>query len=417
MRRRSLWFLFATLLAALMLGAVGCGGDDDEGGDAGGDAAETTEEGGAAEQGPIVIGAAIDQTNFMRFFDGPALVAAQIQAEKINEAGGVDGREIEFRVENHQLKPENVKAVATDLVGADVDIGWVTCDVDWSTPAIQEFTGAGKLTIAPCIGTDQMGPKRFGEQGELAFSFGNVAQDEGAAIAHLANEKGFKTAHVVTDKVIVYTQNVCQAFKKRFTELGGRIVRDESFTQGDKTISNVVSRVNSQPADAIVICTITATDIPTFVSGVRSLGNNTPILSPWSIDGSFWLPKNPNVSDNLWIVTFASVYGDDPNPEVQELIDEMKARDAAPATGGFIGGAAAIQTIAHAVEETGSTEGSELAAVIEKLSEFDTISGKISFSDEWHTVFGREFRVIHIEKGKPKFAQLIKSDGPAEIGS
>jgi branched-chain amino acid transport system substrate-binding protein len=416
MRGRTWWALVATLLLALVLAAAGCGGDDEEG-DGGGEAAATTEEGGAQEQGPIVIGAAIDQTNFMRFFDGPALVAAQIQADKINEAGGVGGRQIEFRVENHQLKPENVKAVATDLVEGDVDIGWVTCDVDWSTPAIQEFTGAGKLTIAPCIGTDQMGPKRFGDQGELAFSFGNVAQDEGAAIAHLAVEKGFKTAHVVTDKVIVYTQNVCQAFKERFTELGGKVVRDESFTQGDKTISNVVSRVNSAQADAIVICTITDKDIPTFVSGVRSLGNNTPILSPWSIDGSFWLPKNPNVSDNIWVVTFASVYGDDPNPEVQELIEEMQARDAAPATGGFIGGAAAIQTIAHAIEETGSTEGEELAKVIEGLSGFDTISGKISFSDEWHTVFGREFRVIHIEKGKPKFAQLIKTTGPADIAS
>ena len=39
------------------------------------------------------------------------------------------------------------------------------------------------LTVAPCIGTDQMGPKRFGTAGKLAFSFGNVAQDEGSAMA------------------------------------------------------------------------------------------------------------------------------------------------------------------------------------------------------------------------------------------
>ena len=66
-----------------------------------------------------------------------------------------------------------------------------------------EGTSAGLLTVAPCIGTDQMGPKRFGDAGRLAFSYGNVAQDEGAALAELANEKGWKTANVVTDKAIV----------------------------------------------------------------------------------------------------------------------------------------------------------------------------------------------------------------------
>ena len=48
----------------------------------------------------------------------------------------------------------------------------------------------GKLTVAPCIGTDQMGPKRFGAKGRLAFSFGNVAQDEGSAMAAVRLEQG-----------------------------------------------------------------------------------------------------------------------------------------------------------------------------------------------------------------------------------
>ena len=51
---------------------------------------------------------------------------------------------------------------------------------------MQESINAGKLTVAPCIGTDQMGPKRFGAKGRLAFSFGNVAQDEGSAMAEYA---------------------------------------------------------------------------------------------------------------------------------------------------------------------------------------------------------------------------------------
>ena len=222
-RRLTRLALIATMLFAL-LAVAGCG-DDDDGGGGGGGGGETT-----AEEGPITIGAAVDQTKLMKFFDGPALTAAQIQAEQVNAAGGVDGRNLEFKVQNTRLDPARTKAAAVDLIDQGADIMWVTCDVDWATPSTQEGIQAGLLTVAPCIGTDQMGPKRFGDAGSLAFSYGNVAQDEGAALAELANEKGWKTANVVTDKAIAYTQNACQAFKQRFEELGGTIASDESFS-------------------------------------------------------------------------------------------------------------------------------------------------------------------------------------------
>src|SRR6059058_3359210 len=88
------------------------------------------------------------------------------------------------------------------------------------------------------------------KKGALAFSFGNVAQDEGAAMAEYAFKvKHWKTATTVTDNVIVYFKNIVQAFTVRYRELGGKIVDTESFTSGDKTIQNVVSRVNQKKAD------------------------------------------------------------------------------------------------------------------------------------------------------------------------
>jgi hypothetical protein len=68
---RSLFLVGALALAA-------CGGDDEGSSSDAGNA--------GAEKGPIVIGAAIDQTKLMKFFDGPALAAAQIRAEEINAA-------------------------------------------------------------------------------------------------------------------------------------------------------------------------------------------------------------------------------------------------------------------------------------------------------------------------------------------
>ncbi|MBS1879240.1 MAG: ABC transporter substrate-binding protein [Actinobacteria bacterium] len=408
----------AVLVGALGLAACGGGSSSTTGSNTGSETSETSGGGGetASNKGPIKIGAAIDETNLMKFFDGPALAAAEIEAEKINKEGGVDGRKIEFTVENTQLEPAKTKSVAENEVNGGAEIMWVTCDVDWATPSIQVGLKAGLLTVSPCIGTDQMGPKRFGSEGELAFSYGNVAQDEGAALAALFKKHGWKTVDIVPDQSIAFTQNVCESFKNRFEENGGKVVVEEKFTEGDGTIGSVANHVNSSPADAILICATTQNDLPTFVSGVRSAGNQTPIVGPWSIDGSFWLPKSPKISNNIWVTTYASIYGDDPNPEVRELISEMDKKGAEPATGGFVTGASAIDGIKAAVEENeGSTEGKALAESMVNFKDLPTISGEISFSPELHTVFGREYRVIEIKDGKPHYVEMVKAGTPAEL--
>ena len=52
--------------------------------------------------------------------------------------------------------------------------------------------------------------------------------------------------------------------------------------------------------------------LSTLISGLRTLGNNTPILNSWAGDGTYWLPKKPQVT-NYYFVTYASIFGDDPN--------------------------------------------------------------------------------------------------------
>jgi branched-chain amino acid transport system substrate-binding protein len=398
----------AGLLAALtVLAAVGCGSSSKS----------STSAGSTVAKGkPIVIGAAIDQTALMSSFDDPALAAAQLEVKKINAQGGVDGHKLEFKVENTQLKPDRTKSAASDLINQGANVLWVTCDVDFATPAIQQGLNAKLLTVAPCIGTDQMGPQRFGSAGKLAFTYGNVAQDEGSAVAQLAIKKGWKTADVVTDKQIVYSVNVCKSFTKKFTELGGKVVDQESWTQGDHTIGNVVSRVNNHKADTIALCTTTSPDLPTFVSGIRGVGNKSSIIGAWELDGAYWLPKSPKVSDNIWLTTYASVYGDDPSKDVQGLIDQLKTGGKPPVTGGFVTGAAAIDGIVAALKQTGgSTDGAKLAAAMEKFQNLPTISGNVSFSPQLHSVFGREYRIIHIENGKPKYDSLLKAPGLANI--
>jgi branched-chain amino acid transport system substrate-binding protein len=356
----------------------------------------------AAAGKPIVIGWADDSTGNMAPFDQPALAAAKVEVAKINAAGGVKGRPLSIvTCDTQGNKPDVAKSCGAKLVGQHVDVLFTTCDVDYGTPVIQEGIDAGILTIAPCIGTDQMGPKRFGAKGALAFSFGNVAQDEGSAMAQWAWGKGWKTAATGTNTLLVYFKNVVQAFQARFKQLGGKIVAQATYTTGQNNVGNAVTQLNGVKADVYVTSTSFA-ELPGFVSGLRTLGNNTPILNSWAGDGTYWIAKGVKVS-NYYAVTFASAFGDDPNPAVNALAKKVKA-----GTGGFVTGAAAIDGVVTAINRAGgSTNGAALAAQMVKFKKVPTISGLVSFSPALHTVFGRKYRVISITGTKAKVVGTV----------
>jgi branched-chain amino acid transport system substrate-binding protein len=357
-------------------------------------AARTT----ASSARPIVIGWAFDSKGAMAPFDNPALAAAQLRVTQWNKKGGVDGRKLQIRTCDTQgNKPATAKACALKLLSGGANVIFTTCDVDLAAPVVQEAINRGVLAIAPCIGTDQMGPKRFGPKGKLAFSFGNVAQDEGSAMAQYAWGRGWRTATLATDGVIVYFKNVVQAFKARWTQLGGKVVDQETYhSLGGNDVQNAISRINAKKSDVIVTSTAGAFGaLSTFISGLRSLGNDTPILNSWAGDGTYWLPKSPPVT-NYYFVTYASIFGDDPNPAVNKLAKQVHA-----GTGGFLGGSAAIDGLVTAIKRAGgSTNGAALAAKMEKFKKVPTLSGLVSFSPKLHTVFGRQYRVIKIQNNK-----------------
>lgn len=354
---------------------------------------------------PITIGWAFDGKGAMAPFDGPALAAAQARIKVWNKRGGVAGRKLRIiTCDTQGNKPATAKSCAAKLLGRGANVIFTTCDVDFAAPVVQESINRGVLAIAPCIGTDQMGPKRFGAKGRLAFSFGNVAQDEGSAMAEYAWRKGWRSAALATDTVIVYFKNVVQAFEARWKQLGGKVVAKESYQSlGSTNVQNAVSRLNGVKADVIVTSTAGAFGaLSTLISGLRSLENDTPVINSWAGDGTYWLPKSPPVT-NYYFVTYASVFGDDPNKAVNALAKQVKA-----GTGGFVTGAAAIDGLVSAVKRAkGSTKGSVLAGKLEKFKRVPTVSGLVSFSPRLHSVFGRQYRVIRIQNNKPKVVGTV----------
>jgi hypothetical protein len=214
--------------------------------------------------------------------------------------------------------------------------------------------------------------------------------------------------------VIVYFRNVVQAFKARWEQLGGKVVTEETYqSAGGSPASwqNTVTRLNAKSADVIVTSTAAAfgAQVP-IMNGLRTLGNNTPILNSWAGDGNYWYTDDPKVN-NYYYVTFASAFGNDPVAAVNLLAKRNAAAIAkAGSTGAFITGPAAIDGILVALKrDGGNTSGAALAAQMEKFKNVPTLSGLVSFSKTLHTVYGRQYRVIEVQNNTPKVVGTIKA--------
>jgi branched-chain amino acid transport system substrate-binding protein len=337
------------------------------------------------------------------------VASAKLHIKAVNAKGGALGRKLVLKTCDTQgNKPAVAKSCAAKLLGEGADVLFTTCDVQLAAPVVQEAINRGVLAVATCIGTDQMGPKRFGPKGRLAFTFGNVAQDEGSAMAEYAWSRGWRNAALATDTIIDYFKNVVKAFELRWTELGGKIVAKESYTSAfdgnadPASSQNVVNRLKDVKADVIVTATAPpwGAMVP-ILNGLRTLGVDTPFMNSWAGDGNYWLPKDPQVT-NYYFVTYASVFGDDPNPAANAIAKVVK-----PGVGSYITGPAAVDGVVTAIKRAKSTKGILLAAQMEKFNKVPTISGLVTFSKELHGVTGRAYRVIRIQDNQPKVVGSI----------
>src|SRR5829696_9518367 len=138
--RKTRWGVAAALLVGTALALAALGG--------------ASSDSSAATRPAIVIGWAYDSKGNMAPFDGPALAAARIHVQQINARGGVNGRRIRIDTcDTNNNEPTRAKTCARNLLARGADIIFVTCDVDFATPVVQEAINRGKLAIAPCIGT------------------------------------------------------------------------------------------------------------------------------------------------------------------------------------------------------------------------------------------------------------------------
>ncbi|MGY4175834.1 branched-chain amino acid transport system substrate-binding protein [Bradyrhizobium sp. USDA 4518] len=350
----------------------------------------------------IVVGFATAASGFMQAYDKPAQDAALIRIEEINKAGGLLGKKIKpVFADTKTDQAEGAKAGLAVLdQGADLVI--ISCDYDFGAPAALQAQAAGKVSFFLCAESIKAGIPGVGP---FSFSASVLAPVQGATMSEWAyTKKNARSFYRLLDSWTVYNKGICDGFDWMLPRLKeAKLVGSDTFKNDDASIASQITRIKSLPKepDAIMLCTM----MPGAVSAIkqiRAAGIKSMILNGSGVDGSYWMNAVPDLS-NFYVPVQGSVYGDDPNPKVNEFNKKYKEVTGGDPSSQYVyPGYVLIDVWAKAVERAKSTDAAAVVAELEKMNNESTLFGPRTFTKDIHHQNQGRYLIVDTEAGKPQ---------------
>ena len=396
----------AAIAGAPMLMLAACGSNSDGGKSAGTSLDDIKE---------FVIGASVAKTGGQTFYGGPAMVSVQEAIDAINAKGGLDGAKIKLVWEDSQTDFAKSAAAAEKVLDEGAQVLLVDCDFDYGLPAAQVAQKRGIVAMNLCAGSPRAGDPKVLPMG---FSMGIATNVESAAIADYAyNTLGYKKIYQLRDNSIEYSKSVCGYFAAAWKKLGGEIVGQDGFNNSDSSLQSQVSKLRDAAGDydAINLCTYNP-GLTTAVRQIRSGGIDAPLLGSFTWDGDSWLgDKGAGSLSDAYFPAYASLYGDDPRPAVNTLVQTVKAKmGSVPFTSFTIPGYSAVEALVKGIQLAGTTNAEKLVAAMETFDNEQFLVGPVTYNKEEHIrMLGKnEVAIMQVDQGKPSFVKMVT---PTEV--
>jgi branched-chain amino acid transport system substrate-binding protein len=244
----------------------------------------------------------------------------ELYMDNMNAAGGIGGTKVHVLVEDDQSRPEEAATAVNKLVDQDgviAVLGEVASSRSMAAAPICQQAGV------PMITPSSTNP-RVTEIGDYIFRVCFIDLFQGQMIAKFAKEKLGKTrAAVLRDNRNDYSVGLANYFSEAFRGMGGTIVADEAYSEGDQDFKAQLTVIKSKRPDFIMIPGY-YTEVGLIARQARELGINLPMLG-----GDGW------VSDRLLEIAQDALDGSflvnhywegDTNPAVQKFVKDYRAR-------------------------------------------------------------------------------------------
>ncbi len=379
-------------ITAALLSLMGCekkqpGPDSNGQAPATGAGAATGTNSGAATGGDadtILFGEVGSLTGAQATFGISTKNGIQMAVDEVNAAGGitVDGKakKLAVRVYDDQGKPEEAANAVSRLINQDkvtVILGEVASS---NSLAMAPKAQAAKV---PMITPSSTNPK-VTQVGDFIFRVCFIDPFQGTVMAKFATETlKAKNVAILKDNKSDYSLGLAQFFTETFAKLGGNIVAEEAYSQGDTDFRGQLTAIKGKNPEAIYVPGY-YTDVGVVARQARELGLKVPLMGGDGWESEKLYELGGSAIDGSYFSNHYST--DDPNPRVQAFIKNYEAKyGGKPDSLGALGYDAAMVAV-EAIKRAGSTDGQKVRDELAKTSGHPGIAGTITLDEQRNAV-------------------------------
>ena len=296
-----------------------------------------------------------------------------LAVKEVNEAGGINGKQIEYI-------PYDEKGDATEACNAyaklvdEKEVVAIIGDVTTNPSiAVAQKSQEDNIPIITATGTG----KAITEAGPNVFRACFLDPFQGQTMASYAAKKlNAKTAAILYNTDDDYSTGLTEAFEEEAKANGLDVVIKEGYSKGTVDFSSQLTNIAAKNADVFFI-PVYYEDVAKIAPAAKNAGINSKLLGADGWDGVIDKLDESNY-DSVSNIFFCNHYAAE---RIQDFIKKYTEEyNSAPASFAALGYDAAMIMI-NAIKNAGSTDS---AAIIEQLNKtnYSGLTGDITFDSE-----------------------------------
>lgn len=324
-------------------------------------------------------------------------------ADEINQAGGINGHQIDIVIEDDKGSPEEAAQATSKLIDRYKVAAIIAAGASGNSLAAAPRAQSAHV---PLIAPSSTHPA-VTQAGEYIFRACFIDAFQGEVMARFAaNTLKAKKAAIMLDFNSPYSKGLTDFFEYSFTKLNGQIVVKQSYSQGDADYRGQLSAIKAAAPDVIYIPGYYG-DVAIIARQARQLGLNVPLLGGDGWDAPELWDLGGDALNGSYISNHYSA--DDPSENIQKFVRDYRLRygnitpDAHAALAYD-----ALRFLAEAIQRAGGTEGPKLRDAIAQTKNFAGVTGIISMDRERTAV--KPAVILKLQDGKYIYQETIQPE-------
>ncbi len=349
---------------------------------------------------PIAIGTFVALTGETATFGQAGRDGAMIAVDEINESGGIlGGRKITLKIEDTQSKAEEAAVVVTKMITKDRVIGLIGENASSRSLAAAPICQANRI---PMISPSSTNPE-VTKKGDYIFRVCFTDPYQGKAIARFVRN-GLKATRVAILRDIRndYSVGLAQFFEESFVPAGGKIVINQSYSEGDVDFRSQLTAIRNAKPEVIFIPGY-YTAVGQIAVQARDLGITIPLVGGDGWDSPRLLEIGGASMNNSYFANHNFV--DEPRAEVQSFVAKYRARFKRDPDSVAALSYDAVRILVNAISKAGSIDTARIRDQIAATKDYPGVSGVISMGPDRNPL--KPVAILAVRDGKLHFREWI----------